>query len=152
MKHATFYLMESNLHNKALSAIETLVCYLAATHWRAGKSILIACETEQQAIRLDEALWQNPANSFIPHNLAGEGEGPRYGAPVELSWLQYRSNLPRDLLINLLLYFTNFSTDFNEVIDFVPYKECQKQLARDRYKAYRSVGFQLNMAKPPQTM
>jgi len=35
------------------------------------------------------------------------------------------------------------------VIDFVPYEESLKQLARDRYKAYRSVGFQLNTATPP---
>jgi DNA polymerase IIIc chi subunit len=35
--------------------------------------VLIACEDEQQAIRLDEALWARPPESFVPHNLAGEG-------------------------------------------------------------------------------
>ena len=55
----------------------------------------------------------------------------------------------RDLLISLLPHFADFATAFHEVIDFVPYEDTLKQLARDRYKAYRSVGFQLNTAAPP---
>ncbi|MBK0097958.1 DNA polymerase III subunit chi [Erwinia sp. S63] len=147
MKNATFYVMESESASDGLSAIEALVCDLAETRWRDGKRILIACENEEQANRLDEALWQRPANAFVPHNLAGEG--PRYGAPVELAWPQRRGSSPRDLLISLLPQFADFATGFHEVIDFVPYEESLKQLARDRYKAYRSVGFQLNTATPP---
>ncbi len=147
MKNATFYVMESESASDGLSAIEALVCDLAETRWRDGKRILIACENEDQANRLDEALWQRPANAFVPHNLAGEG--PRYGAPVELAWPQRRGSSPRDLLISLLPQFADFATGFHEVIDFVPYEESLKQLARDRYKAYRSVGFQLNTATPP---
>lgn len=148
MKNATFYLLDHDTHVDGLTAVEALVCDLAAMRWREGKRILIACEDEQQAIRLDEALWQRPANAFVPHNLAGEG--PRYGAPVELAWPQRRGNAPRDLLISLLPQFADFATAFHEVIDFVPFEESQKQLARDRYKAYRSVGFHLNTATPPQ--
>ncbi|QIE98352.1 DNA polymerase III subunit chi [Pantoea stewartii] len=148
MKNATFYVLETDASRDGLTAVEALVCDLAETRWRAGKRVLIACEDEQQAIRLDEALWQRPANAFVPHNLAGEG--PRYGAPVELAWPQRRGNSPRDLLISLLPQFADFATAFHEVIDFVPYEESLKQLARDRYKTYRSVGFQLNTATPPQ--
>ncbi|HBP96848.1 MAG TPA: DNA polymerase III subunit chi, partial [Pantoea agglomerans] len=118
------------------------------TSWRGGKRVLSDCEAEQQAISLDEALWQRPANAFVLHNLAGEG--PRYGAPVELAWPQRRGSSPRELLISMLPHFADFATAFHEVIDFVPYEDTLKQLARDRYKAYRSVGFQLNTAAPPQ--
>jgi len=148
MKNATFYVLETDATSDGLSAVEALVCNLAETRWRAGKRVLIACEDEQQAIRLDEALWQRPANASVPHNLAGEG--PRYGAPVELAWPQRRGSSQRDLLISLLPHFADFATAFHEVIDFVPYEDALKQLARDRYKAYRSVGFQLNTAAPPQ--
>ncbi|MDR7343513.1 DNA polymerase-3 subunit chi [Pantoea alhagi] len=152
MKNATFYLLEQVPGQDAaadgLSAVERLTCDLAAAHWRKGQRILIACEDEQQAIRLDEALWQRPANAFVPHNLAGEG--PKYGAPVELAWPQRRGNAPRDLLISLLPQFADFATAFHEVIDFVPSEESLKQQARERYKAYRSVGFHLNTATPPQ--
>ena len=144
MKNATFYLPGPDTPHQTLSAVEALACELAAARWREGKRILVACENEAQAVRLDEALWQRPADSFVPHNLAGEG--PRYGAPVELAWPEKRGNASRDLLITLLPWFADFATAFHEVIDFVPDEESLKQLARDRYKAYRSVGFQLNTA------
>ena len=144
MKNATFYLMETTDTQDGLSAVEVLACELAGSRWREGKRILIACESQQQAIRLDETLWQLPVDAFLPHNLAGEG--PHYGAPVELSWPERRGNAPRDLLISLLPQFADFATAFTEVVDFVPYEESLKQLARERYKAYRLAGFNLNTA------
>ena len=77
MKNATFYLLDNDTHQDGLSAVEQLVCEIAAERWRAGKRVLIACEDEQQAIRPDEALWARPPESFVPHNLSGEG--PRGG-------------------------------------------------------------------------
>lgn len=99
MKNATFYLLDNEDTVDGLSAVEQLVCDIAAERWRNGKRVLIACEDEQQAIRLDEALWSRPPESFVPHNLAGEG--PRGGAPVEIAWPQKRNSSPRDILISL---------------------------------------------------
>ncbi|ONG14797.1 DNA polymerase III subunit chi [Klebsiella pneumoniae] len=110
MKNATFYLLDNDATVDGLSAVEQLVCDIAAERWRNGKRVLIACEDEQQAIRLDEALWSRP------------------------------------ILISLRLNFADFATAFTEVIDFVPYEDNLKQLARERYKAYRMAGFNLNTA------
>lgn len=128
--------------NKELQRYEVLVCELAAKYWRIGKRVLIACESLQQAERLDEALWHNSTKQFIPHNLAGEG--PKKGSPIELSWPEQRGNLLRHLLINLLPYTADFVTVFQEVIDFAPCEEHLKKLARERYKSYRRIGFHLN--------
>ncbi|MBK4715631.1 MULTISPECIES: DNA polymerase III subunit chi [Tenebrionibacter/Tenebrionicola group] len=144
MKNATFYLLDNDTVTDGLSAEEQLTCALAAVHWRNSKRILIACEDEQQAIRLDEALWARDPHSFVPHNLAGEG--PRAGAPVELAWPGRRGSSSRDLLISLLPQFADFATAFHEVIDFVPCDESRKPLARERYKAYRIAGFHLTTA------
>ncbi len=85
---------------------------LPAERWRSGKRVLIACEDEKQAYRLDEALWARPAESFVPHNLAGEG--PRGGAPVEITpWPQKRSSSPRDILISLRTSFCRFCHRFH---------------------------------------
>lgn len=59
---------------------------------------------------------------------------------------QKRNSSPRDILISLRLNFADFATAFTEVIDFVPYEDNLKQLARERYKAYRMAGFNLNTA------
>lgn len=147
MKNAIFYLLDQHAISDVLTGVERLACDLAADKWRQGKRVLIACEENAQAIRLDEALWARDPHAFVPHNLAGEG--PRYGAPVELCWPQRRGNAARDLLISLLPACADFASAFHEVIDFVPYEDALKQLARDRYKAYLSVGFQLTTASPP---
>ncbi|MDF7681766.1 DNA polymerase III subunit chi [Enterobacteriaceae bacterium ESL0689] len=144
MKNATFYLLDHDNIVDDLSAVEQQVCDIAAERWRSGQRVLIACEDEQQAIRLDEALWRRPVDHFVPHNLAGEG--PRGGAPVEIAWPEKRSHTPRDILISLRRSFADFATAFTEVIDFVPYEDTLKQLARERYKAYRMAGFTLNTA------
>jgi len=133
--------------NSELNRYEALACELAAKYWRLGKRVLIACENLQQAERLDEALWQRSPEQFVPHNLAGEG--PKQGAPIELAWPERRGRSPHHLLINLLPQIADFVTVFQEVIDFVPYEEHLKQLARERYKSYRRVGFHLSTATLP---
>ncbi len=50
-KNATFYLLDNDTIVDELSAVEQLVCEIAAERWRNGKRVLIACEDEQQAIR-----------------------------------------------------------------------------------------------------
>ncbi len=146
MKKATFYLLKPQSLPGDITQQETLACELAAIHWRAGKHVLIACISQQQAQQLDEVLWQR-AGEFVPHNLAGEG--PRQGAPVELAWPTRRTCVPRDVLISLLPTCADFASAFHEVIDFVPYEATLKQLARERYKSYRSVGFHLITAPAP---
>ncbi len=55
MKNATFYLLDNDTTVDGLSAVEQLVCEIAAERWRSGKRVLIACEDEKQAYRLDES-------------------------------------------------------------------------------------------------
>lgn len=147
MKQATLYLLEHDRQIGMLSAHESVACDVATERWRSGKRLLIACESKEQAQRLDEALWQREPNTFVPHNLTGEG--PNSGAPVEVCWPGKRGNAPRDLLIALQPQFADFAADFYQVVDFVPYQDTLKELARDRYKAYRSIGFHLTIAMPP---
>lgn len=144
MKKVTFYLIEQLSLQVELESHEWLACQLTAENWRMGKRVLIACEDQIQAEKLDEILWQSEPHQFVPHNLANEG--PHYGAPIELCWPTKRGISARDILINLQLTLANFATAFHEVIDFVPIDEHLKQLARERYKTYRNMGFNLIMA------
>ena len=67
-KNARFYI----LTEQSSRGTEQLACDLAASAWRLGKRVLIACETERQALDIDEALWQRDPDEFVPHNLSGE--------------------------------------------------------------------------------
>lgn len=146
MKQVTFYLLEGNQSYGELSTTEALACRLATEYWRTGKWLLIACEDQNQAKRLDNALWEFEPYAFVPHNLIGEG--PKLGAPVELLWRGLKSNSSRDILISLDLQFSDFATTFSQIVDFVPDDDDLKKLARDRYRAYRSIGFHLTTTIP----
>ncbi|MFZ7260577.1 DNA polymerase III subunit chi [Avibacterium avium] len=141
-KQAQFYILQKTQPKVPLSAMETLACNLAAQAWRLGKKVLISCESEEQAFRLDEALWAREPEEFVPHNLSGEIT--QYATPIEISWAGKRNAQWRDLLINLQAQAPDFIASFNQVIDFVPNEESQKAVARERYKQYRQLGWQLS--------
>ena len=141
MKQVQFYIL-SQTQIGELSAQEALACDLAAKAWRQGKRVLIACETEEQAFNLDEALWAREADDFVPHNLSGEVT--TYATPIEISWKGKRNAQRRDVLISLQTALPDFINSFNQIIDFVPVDESQKSQARERYKQYRQLGWQLS--------
>ncbi|QLB21027.1 DNA polymerase III subunit chi [Vespertiliibacter pulmonis] len=143
MKQVQFYLLSQNdEQDSELSSMEQQACDLAAQAWRAGKRVIIACETEQQALNIDDALWARNADDFVPHNLSGEAT--TYATPIEISWKGKRNTQRRDLLISLQTTIPDYINSFNQIIDFVPVDEKQKVQARERYKQYRQLGWQLS--------
>lgn len=135
-KNAQFYLLNTD------AQAEKIACDLAASAWRLGKRVLIACETEQQALDIDEALWAREPDEFVPHNLSGEVT--TYATPIEISWKGKRNAQRRDLLINLQVAVPDYIGSFNQLIDFVPVEEHLKVLARERYKQLRQLGWKLS--------
>lgn len=141
-KQVTFYVLSEKTQGKGeLSAQESLACDMAANAWRDGKKVLLACENEEQAFRLDEALWQRSPDEFVPHNLSGElTKAP---TPIEITWGNKRNSQMRQLLITLQTQVPSYFNSFNQIIDFVPTLEDEKIPARERYKFYRQQGWQL---------
>lgn len=141
-KQVTFYVLSNKTQGKdELSAQENLACDLTAQAWREGKKVLLVCNDEAQAFRLDEALWQRSPEEFVPHNLSGELT--RTTPPIEITWGNKRNSQMRQLLINLQTEVPSYFNSFNQIIDFVPSKEEEKVPARERYKFYRQQGWQL---------
>lgn len=111
----------------------------------ARKKVTVICESQVQAEQLDEYLWQFPADKFVPHNLFGEG--PDMGTPVSIMWdavyekhAQIRN---KNVVIILSQALLDKSTGIGQIIDFVPTQEEQKAVARNRYKAYKQAGYEL---------
>lgn len=114
-------------------------CLQAAHFYRQNQRVFIYTQDQQSAHDIDEMLWAFDADSFVPHNLIGEG--PKQGAAVEISW-QLPTNR-RAVLINLTSEVPNFANQFTYLIDFVPSDEAQKQQARNRFRTCRQWGFNL---------
>lgn len=105
----------------------------------------VLCASQAQAEAVDEYIWQYPPDSFIPHNLYGEG--PAAGTPAEIIWQSAYASMTklrnRNLVINLSGEFIDKHKDLQHIIDFVPEQEEQKVAARTRYKQYKQAGCQL---------
>lgn len=125
-------------------------CEQAAYFYRQNQRVFIYTQDQQSAHHIDEMLWAFDPDSFVPHNLIGEG--PKFGSPVEISW-QPPTNR-RSVLINLTESVPNFANQFTYLIDFVPSNDTLKAHARTRFKTCRQWGFQVahQVAQTQQTI
>jgi len=125
-------------------------CLQAAYFYRQNQRVFIYTQDQESAHSIDEMLWAFDPDSFVPHNLIGEG--PKQGAAVEISW-QLPTNR-RAVLINLTSDVPNFASQFSHLIDFVPADETLKEQARNRFRTCRQWGFNVahQVANAPQTI
>ena len=115
-------------------------CLQANYFYSQNQRVFIYTADQAQSEAIDEMLWSFQPDSFVPHNLVGEG--PKQGAAVEISHQPIRGRRP--ILINLTNTVPEFAHQFNYMVDFVPNDEALKQLARERFKHCRQQGFQVN--------
>ena len=134
--HVMFYMLDEQQGDK-IDLVMLNACFQAAHYYRQNQRVFIYCQDQNQAHQIDELLWSFDPDSFVPHNLPGEG--PKSGAPVEISWQSPTNRRP--ILVNLTSTVPNFAQNYSQIIDFVPHNESLKQLARERYKHYRQQGF-----------
>jgi len=126
--------------NTDTSSVFYHACLQASYFYRQNQRVFIYTQDKASAEEVDELLWAFDSDSFVPHNLAGEG--PKQGAPVEIG-----NQVPqgrRPVLINLTNTVPDFANQFKFIVDFVPTDETLKQQARERFKTCRQWGFQVN--------
>ena len=142
MTQVIFYILpqEQESATASLSSHFAQACTIAAFYYQQNSKVFIYTDNQQDAFSVDEYLWQFDGDSFVPHNLLGEG--PRYGTPVEISW--QAPTHPRQVLINLSTHAPDFAINFQQIIDFVPLAEPLKIAARIRYSAYKKMGLTLS--------
>lgn len=129
------------LTETAANARFTYACRLADKAYQRGHRVYCHTDSEQDTHRLDDLLWTFTDNSFIPHNIVGEGPNPP--PPVQIGHKDLPSQ-QRDILINLSTNVPENFKRFQRVIEIVPDDEAEKAASRERYKHYRSQGFTVN--------
>ncbi|WP_094751593.1 DNA polymerase III subunit chi [Psychromonas sp. CD1] len=139
MSQVTFYILNENQQDN-VSAQIIQACNLVAFYYQKQTKVFIYTENQEDAFLVDEYLWQFDGDSFVAHNLMGEG--PRFGSPVEISWMP--TTQVRPVLINLSLQAPEFANNFQQIIDFVPFEETLKMAARKRYSTYKKLGHTLS--------
>ncbi len=149
MSQVVFYILPQEQHTdrQSVSSHFAQACAIAAFYYQHNRKVFIYTDNQQDAFALDEYLWQFDGDSFVPHNLLGEG--PRFGTPVEISW--QAATHPRQVLINLSTDAPDFALNFQKIIDFVPFAEALKIAARKRYSTYKKMGLTLSTQTVDET-
>jgi DNA polymerase III subunit chi len=140
-----FYLLEST----QADARWVIACRLVEKAYQRGHKVYIQCTNQHDAELLDERLWTFKEDSFIPHNL--QGEGPEPPPPVQIGW----GKEPRgfdDILINLSGEILPFSNKFQRVMEIILNNETDKEHSRIRYKQYRAQHCQLHVHELAYTL
>lgn len=132
-----FYLLQ----NSEPDARWIIACRLLEKAYFKGHKVYVHCVSQQDAEYLDELLWTFRDDSFIPHNLCGEGPEP--APPVQIGF----GKEPRgfnDILFNMTAEVPGFYGRFKRVMELVSNVEAEKEQSRVNYKAYRAQGCELH--------
>jgi DNA polymerase-3 subunit chi len=121
-----------------------LACRLIEKAYKNRHRIYIHTSNQEDAHRLDELLWTYREDSFLPHNLYGEGPTP--APPIQIGF-GVTPEKQRDILINLSQEIPAFYTQFARVLECVANDPRQQELARANYRYYRAEGHEMNTHK-----
>jgi DNA polymerase-3 subunit chi len=131
-----FYLLTS----RQSEARWLVACRLLEKAYLKGHQVYVHCDNQQDAETLDELLWTFKDDSFIPHNLLGEG--PQKPPPIQLGYGKSPKGF-HDILLNLSRDIPSFFTQFKRVMELVCDIESEKEQGRSHFKEYKSKKCQL---------
>ncbi|RUR19977.1 DNA polymerase III subunit chi [Legionella sp. km535] len=132
-----FYLLTSDQPD----AKWLVACRLLEKAYARGHRVFVSCDNRQDAEHLDELLWTFRDDSFIPHNL--QGEGPEPPPPIQIGY----DKEPRgfnDILLNMGSAIPLFHGKFKRIMELVSNIEAEKELSRLHYKEYRAKKYELH--------
>lgn len=131
-----FYILaESNTQSRDL-----FCCRLLEKAYAQKQQVYVHCPNESMAHELDELLWTYQPDSFIPHNLYGEGPTP---APFIQIGFDQTPQRHSGVLVNLSPEVPNFHPQFKRICEIIPQTEEDKTLARSRFRYYREHGYKI---------
>jgi DNA polymerase-3 subunit chi len=116
-----------------------VVCQLAVKALASNQPCLIFCESAEQADFLDDLLWDFDEDAFVPHQIVGTDEDEDM-TPVLIVPPGLETPM-RSLVINLRTELPPMG--FNRVLEIIPADESAREPARDRWKAYKALNYEL---------
>jgi DNA polymerase-3 subunit chi len=119
-----------------------VTCRLAEKAYDQGKRVYVQTPTRAEAQRLDDMLWTFNERSFIPHEVVADAP-PSHAKVMILLGEAAAPPSHRDLLINLTNVLPAALETFQRIVEVVDVDEERKRLSRERFKAYRERGCQM---------
>ena len=126
-----FYL----LSNSEPQAPWLVACRLLEKAYKRSHRVFVYCDHQQDAELIDELLWTYKDDSFVPHNI--QGEGPEPPPPIQIGY----GSEPRgfnDILLNMASTIPPYFSRFRRIMHVVAADESAKELSRCHYREYRA--------------
>lgn len=116
-----------------------LVCKLAQLAHDSAQPMLVLARDRAQAEEIDDLLWAFDDDAYVAHQIAGDDEDEL--APVLIATPDMDVPL-RPLVLNL----RDAAVDgaFERVLEVVPADESAREPLRERWKAYKARGLDVN--------
>ena len=118
-----------------------VACRLLEKAYQRGHRVFVYCESPQDAALLDELLWTYKDDSFIPHNL--QGEGPEPPPAIQIGYGPDAGGF-NDILLNMATTIPQFHTRFRRIMEIVMDNDAAKEISREHYREYRNKRFELH--------
>src|SRR5690348_5408022 len=112
MPKIDFYILSDPDHQTRLR----FVCRLIEKAYKSRHRIYIHTDNQTDAHKLDELLWTYREDSFLPHNLYGEGPEP--APPIQIGF-DIIPEKHRDILINLSSNVPAFFMQFSRILECI---------------------------------
>ena len=138
MSRVDFYVLSQG----APDARQRFACRLAEQAAEQGHRVYVQAASLGDAQRLDDLLWTFNERGFLPHELSSGG-GPSHPRVMVLVGNAAAPTNHRELLINLTDTLPAELDGYSRIAEIVDTDPTRKQLSRDRYKAYRERGCEL---------
>lgn len=132
------------LPEAAINAPLPFACRLIEKAYKQKHYIYIHTENRAMAHQLDEMLWTYRDDSFLPHNLYGDGPEP--APPIQIGF-DVIPEKHRDILINLHPDVPAFYSQFARVLELIANNATAQETGRLRYRFYRTKNFEINTHK-----
>ena len=132
-----FYLLK----NTQPQAGWLLACRLLEKAYQRNHRVFVYCDNQHDATLLDDLLWTYKEDSFIPHNLQGEGPEPPPAVQIGFGGEPRGFN---DILINMATTIPSFHTRFRRIMEIVVNNDAAKEIGRQHYREYRAQRFDLH--------
>ncbi|MCB1616736.1 MAG: DNA polymerase III subunit chi [Pseudomonadales bacterium] len=140
MTRVDFYI----LADSALESRLSFACRLIDKIWKRGHDIYIHVPDLISAELVDQLLWEEKPDSFIPHSI--RHDQPKNHEQIEIGY----GNDPgshHDVMINLGTDIPEFFSRFERVAEIVCQEKGMLETSRLNWKFYQSRGYPLESHK-----
>lgn len=137
MPRVDFYLLD----DAAPKGVALLACRLTEKAFLLGHRIYLRTASTEQTQELDDLLWTFKQNAFLPHQPYSPDQTLQ--VPILLGHAQEPEDAG-EVLINLSASLPVRYAQYARVAEVVGPDEPQRQLARERFRAYRESGCEMN--------